>query len=74
VVIDASPVGYTNAFPLGSADIFVIKSPFTKVVDMLLVFSDVSFAQLQELIVAIRRIVKILIIIFFIILFLVLLI
>jgi hypothetical protein len=74
VLIDASPEGYTNAFPLGSADIFVIKSPFTKVVDMSLVVSDVSFVRLQEVIVATRRIVKIVIIVFFIVLFLVLLI
>jgi hypothetical protein len=71
VVIDASPLGYTNAFPLGSADMFVIKSPFTKVVAISLVVSDVSFAQLQEVIVVTRRIVKIVIIVFFIVLFLV---
>jgi hypothetical protein len=43
-------------------------------VAMSFVVSDVSFAQLQEVIVAIRRIVKIVIIGFFIVLFLVVLI
>jgi hypothetical protein len=50
---------------------FVIKSPFTKVVAISLVVSDVSFAQLQEVIVVTRKIVKIVIIVFFIVLFLV---